>query len=62
MDNDTYMKIEKALSNYTYDTITGKQAKKVIKSLGYIVDLRTWLFNMIDVESIETGELTTIEV
>ena len=62
MTNNMYMKIENILLQYTYDNITATIAKKKLLKLGYKIDLRTWIYNLIDVESIETGEFTEIEV
>jgi len=61
MTNDMYLKIENILVQYTFGNITPKDVKKHLKALGYKVDLRKWIFNCIDVESVETGEFTEIE-
>lgn len=62
MDNTTYLKIENVLYNYACGKVSAFNVKKRLWAIGYKIDLRKWLHNVIEVESRTTGELTEIEV
>ena len=60
--NTIFNQISDFLYEYVCGDTTAKKTKEYIANVGYKVDLRKWNDNVIEIESIKTGELFEIEV